>query len=182
MPWEGGARSELVDLVEGGQIPAGRAIDLGCGTGSNAIFLAEHKFQVTGVDFAPAAIEKARAKADTAGVHADFIVDDLTDLRHVSGTFDLLVDYGVLDDLGDRDRDRYVDSVLPLAHAGSRFLLWCFEWPERWWERVAPWAMALRPGEAERRFGHAFEIERIAGEQFDRGWLRGYAAYLMTRR
>ena len=102
-------------------------------------------FEVTGVEFARAAIDKARAKAGAAGVHVDFIVDQLTDLRQVSGTFDLLVDYGVLDDLRDRDRDLYVRNVLPLAHPKSRFLLWCFEWPERWWERLRreQWPCAL---------------------------------------
>ena len=181
MPWEGGPRSELVKLVETGAIPAGRAIDLGCGTGSNAVFLAQHGFEVTGVDFARAAIDKARAKAEIAGVRVDFLVDDLTALRRVSGTFDLLVDYGVLDDLQDRDRDLYVGNVVPLAHKKSRFLLWCFEWPAQWWERLVPGAMALRPGEAQRRFGELFDIDRIAGEQRLSGWLRGYAAYLMTR-
>ncbi len=181
MPWDGGPRSELVELVESGRITAGRAIDLGCGTGSNAVFLAQHGFDVTGVDFAEAAIDKARAKADAAGVRVDFIIDDLTSLRRVSGTFDFLVDYGALDDLRDRDRDLYVHSVVPLAHPDSRFLLWCFEWPEQWWERLVPAAMALRPGEAERRFGTSFAIERFAGEQRSAGWPRGYAAYLMTR-
>ncbi len=181
MPWESGPRSELVSLVVSKAIPPGRAIDLGCGTGSNAVFLAQHGFEVTGVDFAGAAIDKARAKAEAAGVRVDFIVDDLTDLRQVSGTFDLLVDYGVLDDLRDRDRELYVRNVVPLTHANSQFLLWCFEWPEQWWERLVPGAMALRPGEAQRRFGTFFDINQIAGEQRAVGWLRGYAAYLMTR-
>ena len=51
-PWVGQARSELVELVESGELP-GRAIDLGCGEGDNAIFLAQHGFQVTAVDFSP---------------------------------------------------------------------------------------------------------------------------------
>jgi 2-polyprenyl-3-methyl-5-hydroxy-6-metoxy-1,4-benzoquinol methylase len=62
-PWVGQARSELVQLVESGELLPGRAIDLGCGEGDNAIFLAQHGFQVTGIDFSPAAIDKARAKA-----------------------------------------------------------------------------------------------------------------------
>jgi SAM-dependent methyltransferase len=183
MPWEIGPREELVTLVESERIPAGRAIDLGCGTGSNAVFLAQHGFQVTGVDFAKSAIEKAQTRAETAGVEVRFVVDDLTDLRHVAGPFDFLLDYGVLDDLRPRDRDRYVESVLPLTRPGSRFLLWTWEWPPRWWERFVP-SMALVPGEAERRFGAHFEIERIAGSQTPDFSRRppGFAAYLMTRR
>jgi len=110
----------------------------------------------------------------------DFIIDDLTRLEHVSGRFDFLVDYETLDDLGDKDRDRYVRSVVPLSNIGSQFLLWCFECPPVWWERLVP-AMAMRPGEVERRFAKTFAVNRIAGELRSTGWPRGYAAYLMTR-
>ena len=181
MPWETGPREELVGLVESGRIASCRAIDLGCGTGSNAIFLALHGFDVTGVDFAASAIEKARQRADAAEVAARFVMDDLTNLRQVQGTFDFLVDYGALDDLRPAHRDLYVRNVLPLTHPGSRYLLWCFEWPTRWWERSLL-AMALEPGEAEERFGEYFEIERIAGKTGLSGWPRGFAAYLMTRK
>ena len=49
-PWDIGPRDELVRLVENRSIQPGRAIDLGCGTGANAIFLAQYGFEVTGVD------------------------------------------------------------------------------------------------------------------------------------
>jgi 2-polyprenyl-3-methyl-5-hydroxy-6-metoxy-1,4-benzoquinol methylase len=62
-PWVGPARSELVGLFESGALSPGRALDLGCGTGDNAVFLARHGFNVTAVDFAPAAIAAGRAKA-----------------------------------------------------------------------------------------------------------------------
>jgi methylase of polypeptide subunit release factors len=77
-PWVGQARAELVQLVESGVLRPGRALDLGCGEGDNAIFLAQHAFAVTALDFAPAAIAKARAMAQAAGVDVDFVVDDLT--------------------------------------------------------------------------------------------------------
>jgi SAM-dependent methyltransferase len=185
MPWEMGPRQELVQLIENGRITPSRAIDLGCGTGSNAIFLAQKGFDVTGVDYASSAIEKARRKADGLKVKVEFIVDDLTNLQKVKGTFDFLVDYGALDDLSPRNRNLYVANILPLVHHGSCFLLWCFEWRLSWWERILtrllPFgALALEPGEAERRFGEYFKIERIAGETKMRGWPRGFAAYLMT--
>ena len=55
-PWDLGPRKELVEVVESGRIQPCRAIDLGCGTASNAIFLAQHGFDVTGTDYSPAAI------------------------------------------------------------------------------------------------------------------------------
>src|SRR5215468_2812785 len=113
MPWEIGPRTELVDLVRSGQLRPGRAVDLGCGTGANAVFLAQHGFRVTGVDFSGRAVAKAERAATAAGVKVEFVIDDLTDLRHCCGPFDLLVDYGTLDDLTPSRRDRYLANVLP---------------------------------------------------------------------
>ncbi|MGE5221524.1 MAG: class I SAM-dependent methyltransferase, partial [Omnitrophica WOR_2 bacterium] len=84
------------------------------------------------------AIEKARRKAEAAGVQIDFVVDDLTNLQRVSGTYDFLLDYGVLDDLRLSQRDLYVQNMLPLTQPGSRYLLWGFEYPVRWWEKFIP--------------------------------------------
>ncbi|NJD28185.1 MAG: class I SAM-dependent methyltransferase [Chloroflexi bacterium] len=186
-PWIGEPRSELVRLVEDGTLKPGRAIDLGCGVGDNAIFLARHGFEVTAVDFAPSAVARAQARAREAGVEVDFLVDDLTRLSHVRGEFDLLVDYGTFDDLGAGDREAYVREIVPLAGQGGRFLLWVFEWRlsrrERLFTRLLPFGgLALAPGEAETRFGPWFAIEKIAGGQELPGWPRGWAAYLMERR
>ena len=186
-PWDIGPRQELVELVESGRIKPCRAIDLGSGTASNCIFLAQHGFDVTGLDYAQAAIELGRKRAKEAGVTVNFIQDDLTNLHHVDGTYDLLVDYGTLDDLLPKDRDLYMENVLPLTQPGSQFLLYCFEWPLRRWERLMLrlsffGAMALEPGEVDRRFVPYFEIERIAGEIDYSRWPPGYAVYLMMRK
>ena len=184
VPWDIGPRDELVKLVTNGEIPPCRAIDLGSGTASNVIFLAQHGFDVTGVDFAKSAVEKGREMARGADVSAEFVVDDLTNLKKVSGTFDLLVDYGTLDDLNPKQRDMYMQNVLPLTHSESWFLLFCFEWEPRWWERPIHSKMAFLPGEAERRFGEHFEIERISGSEkpdFTK-FPPGYGVYLMKRK
>jgi 2-polyprenyl-3-methyl-5-hydroxy-6-metoxy-1,4-benzoquinol methylase len=135
-PWDIGPRKELVELVESGRVQPCKTIDLGSGTASNCVFLAQHGFEVTGVDYASAAIDLGRKRAAEAGVRVDFIQDDLTNLCHVKGTFDLIVDYGTLDDLHPAARDLYMENVLPLTHSGSTFLLYCFEWVPRWWERT----------------------------------------------
>jgi len=182
-PWDGGRpRSELVELVESGRIQPCKAIDLGCGTAWNCIFLAQHDFEVTGVDFAAGAIELGIRRAAQAGVAVDFVEDDLTNLRYVTGTFDLLVDYGTLDDLPLKDRELYLQNVLPLTHLGSRFLLYCFEWDPRWWERSFFFRMACEPGEIRRRFGPYFEVERYAAGTTGSWMMPSWAVYLMTRK
>lgn len=80
MPYDNGPDQQIVELVESGRILPCRAIDLGCGTGRNTLYLAQHGFQVTGVDFASSAIAKARKKAEAARLEAEFVVDDLTNL------------------------------------------------------------------------------------------------------
>jgi len=182
-PWDIGAREELVALVDSGRIKPCRTIDLGCGAGANAIYLAQKGFEVTGVDFAAAALEKASERAKDANVQVVFVQDDLTNLQKVSGTFDFLLDYGVLDDLRLPQREPYVKNMLTLTHAGSRYLLWGFEYPLRWWERYLPfYDIPFADGEIDQRFGAYFEIERIAGVL---DWSRfppGYATYLMVRK
>jgi cyclopropane fatty-acyl-phospholipid synthase-like methyltransferase len=179
MPWEIGPRQELTELVESGRLPPGRAVDLGCGTGANAVFLAEQGFDVTGIDFAPAGLAKARAAAARAGVSVTFVEADLTALPTDLGLFDVLVDYGTLDDLSPARRDRYVANVLTLTRPGSRFLLWCFEWPPRRFD-LNPMA----PGEVAARFGETFVVDRIAATPAPnrRRLIPGHAVYLMTRR
>ena len=138
---------------------------------------------MTGVDFANAAIEKARKRAQEAGVQVNFIVDDLTNLRHVSGTFDFLLDYGVLDDLRPQQRELYLLNMLPLTHAGSHYLLWGFEYPMRWWEKFVPfYDVPFYPEETEQRFGQYFEVEKIVGKIDYSKWPPGYAIYFLTRK
>jgi len=181
IPYDIGPREELVSLVESGCVKPCRAIDLGSGTASNVIYLAQHEFDVIGVDFSPAAIEMGRVRAREAGVEVTFIEDDLTNLQHVNDTFDLSADYGTLDDLSTPQRDLYMKNVLPLTHQGSLFLLYCFEWWPLWWERpfIDRVGVLLRPGEAEHRFGEYFEIERVA--EVISG-PRSSATYLMIRK
>jgi SAM-dependent methyltransferase len=170
-PWEGGPRSELVSLVESGRLdPANmpRAIDLGCGSGANSVFLVEHGFDVTGVDFSPVALGKARALASEHGVTATFVQGDLT-AAHISGTdgpFDLLVDYGTLDDLKGARRDAMAATIIRLAKPGAIFLLWCFcaepsDLPLISFNGPSRLSGALTEREIARMFAKDFSIERL---------------------
>jgi hypothetical protein len=119
-------------------------------------------------------------------VEVTFIEDDLTNLQYVNVAFDLLVDYGCLHSIRPKDRPLYVKNALSLTYQGSLFLLVGFERPPRRWERQfvdrVGWAMPIEPGEAERRFGKFFEIERFAEIKHDSKPLPGMAGYLMIRK
>ena len=170
-PWEGGPRSELVSLVESGRLdPTSmpRAIDLGCGSGANSVFLAEHGFDVTGVDFSPVALGKARALATEHGVTATFVQGDLT-ATHIPGAdgpFQLLVDYGTLDDFKGAKRDAVAATIIRLAKPGATFLLWCFcaepsDLPLIRFDGPSRLSGALPEREIARMFAKDFDIERL---------------------
>ena len=79
------------------RIPAAASVaDLGCGTGSLAVLLGQARHRVRGVDLAPRMVEAARAKADTAGVRADFVVGDAAAPPWAPGSFDVVLGRHVL--------------------------------------------------------------------------------------
>lgn len=190
VPWDEKPRKALTKLVESGRLKPGKAIELGCGAARNAIYLAKHGFEVTGVDSDPSLIARAYKKAMAARVIARFVVDDLTNLQKINGPFDVLIDYSTMDDLTPEQRDRYVQNILPLTQPGSQFVLYCLEWTLSWWEKLTlrllsgfgVGALTLEPGEVKRRFGEHFHISKIIEETQKKDYPRGFAVYLMTRK
>ena len=123
-PWDGHPMAtSLQELVKG--LPPGTALDVGCGTGDTSIYLARHGWQVTGVDFVPKAVEKARAKAGAAGVTVNFRQADATRLsgEGIGTGFDLIVDNGCLHGMSGVDRDSYIREVTAVAAPDARLLL-----------------------------------------------------------
>jgi SAM-dependent methyltransferase len=77
--------------AELGELPPGRALDLGAGEGRNAVWLAERGWRVTAVDFSPVALDKAWALARTRGVSVDWVLADLRDYRPEPAAYDLVL-------------------------------------------------------------------------------------------
>lgn len=124
--WDSGAvPPEVMALAESDH--ARTALDLGCGTGTSAIYLARKGLAVVGIDLTPQAIEIAREKARRAGVSVDLRVGDVTHLDSLRDPFDLVVDVGCFHGLDSAERSRYVEHLARLTHPGSVFLLWAFE-------------------------------------------------------
>src|SRR5437588_1438376 len=88
-PWDSGAQSEeLLPVLNAGKLTGSSVLDIGCGTGTNAIELARRGFQVTAVDIVDQAIQTARNKASAAAVVVDFRVADV--LRdNLGGPYDV---------------------------------------------------------------------------------------------
>jgi SAM-dependent methyltransferase len=96
IPWDTGhPSSELQRVVAEDAIQPCSALEVGCGTGTNAIWLAQHGFDVTAVDVSQLAIERARAKATAAGVAVRFIAGNLVTMPEIVGPFDFFFDRGL---------------------------------------------------------------------------------------
>ena len=181
-PWDTGVTPpEVVELVEGGSLPPGRALDLGCGTGTNCIYLAGHGWEAVGVDFSAVAIRRARRKARRAGVRCRFYRADVTDLSFLERPFDLALDIGCLHDVPPERRGQYAAGVVRLVRPGGLYMLYAFApRPGR------PSPRALAPEQVGQLFAPAFVVERQEGGEDPTGprsawyWLRRLATPLST--
>lgn len=189
--WDKGTGQEVAELVGSGTLAPEalpRAVDLGCGTGANVLFLAERGFETVGVDFSTVAIDEARAAAEARGLsrRARFVVGDITapEIPGVPGPFDLVVAYNTLQDLRGRARQAMAGTVRRLTLPGAKVVLWCyyarasdlpllsFRGPSRLFPFV------VTPGEERALFADAFDIERLPKPQEG----SGFACFLLTRR
>ena len=106
--------------------PQGSALDLGCGTGTNAITLAQHGWKTTAVDFAPRAIRIARKRAEQAGLDIVFIVDDATTLNKIADRFELILDIGCFHGLTPAGKERYIANLERIIAQDGTLLMYAF--------------------------------------------------------
>jgi SAM-dependent methyltransferase len=126
-PWDTGVTPpELVALVEGhGGLPSGRALELGCGTGTNATYLALHGWEVVAVDLIDRAVDQARKKAAAAGVSVRLLRGDATRLDELDapGAYDLFFDLSCYCGIPPHRRDAYAAGLTRRAAPGARLLM-----------------------------------------------------------
>jgi len=161
---------DLIDLVEGaGSPPPGRALDLGCGTGTDSVYLARRGWDVTGVDMVPRALAAARRRAAAAGVSPRYVRGDVTRLEQlgIGDGYALILDFGCFHTLPDDRRDPYVASVSGVAAPDATLLLYGFARPPI----LAPMHAGLTPEEVGERFGRGgwtlVSAERAAAASID---------------
>ncbi|MGD9854531.1 MAG: class I SAM-dependent methyltransferase [Planctomycetaceae bacterium] len=123
-PWDSGRPSrEMLRVIAEHGIEPCRALELGCGTGTNAVALAEQGFEVTAVDCAPRALETARCKADAAGVSVNWIHADVQSLGGALHPFDFVFDRGCYHCCRRVDLQGYLNTIDHLTRQGSRVLI-----------------------------------------------------------
>jgi SAM-dependent methyltransferase len=180
VPWDGHPLAKgLTDLIEGGTVARGRALDIGCGTGDSSIYLARNGWRVVGVDFIDKPLQAARKKAvGFAGLSVEFVKADVTQLRSapIEPGFNLVVDNGCLHGMDGHDRDAYVDEITAIAAPDARLLIVAF---------LPGGSMAVRgiePREVERRFAAGWELLSQGDESSPADDGKARARYYLLRR
>ena len=125
-PWDIGRPQPAFErLADAGEITS-PVLDCGCGTGEHALLLAERGMEVLGVDVAPTAIARARAKAVERKLTAGFAVADAMALDRLGRTFATVIDCGLFHVFDDTDRPRYAASLASVLDPGGVFHVLCF--------------------------------------------------------
>src|SRR5690242_1448655 len=124
LPWDTGRpSSELQAVVSQNAIRPCRALEIGCGTGTNSVWLAQQGFEVTGLDIAPLAIEQAEKLARAAGVQARFLAADVLRLPDLGGPFEFFFDRGCYHVVRRTAPTEYAPAVARQLAAGARGLI-----------------------------------------------------------
>jgi len=123
-PWDIGRPQPA--FVAAAERITGSILDAGCGTGENALFFASRGNRVTGIDFLPEPIRRAKQKAAERGLTATFLVRDALTLSELDETFDQVLDSGLFHVFSDDDRPRYVAGLAAVLKPGGRLFLLCF--------------------------------------------------------
>ncbi len=165
--WDSGVTPpEVIAAFQAGDIPPGPALDLGCGTGTNVIYMANQGRQAIGIDFAPEAVARARKKAKQAGVSAStqFYVGDVTRLSALRlPRCAYALDMGCFHGLDPDGEQRYLGGLSALLLPGASYMLYAMEPREqgrRWF--------GVTPEHVQEIFKQQFDIQRI-----ERGEFRG---------
>jgi SAM-dependent methyltransferase len=160
MPWFAGRPyPPLVRSVEEGAFAApGQLLDVGCGLGTNSLWLASRGFRVTGVDIAPGAIAAAQARRAFGGHRVMFLEDDILASALPSTQFHYAVDIGCFQTLPLRTRNAYVESLARVLRPQATFLLY---WVAR--EETGSWGPPhrLSVSEVVDSFEARFLVQRI---------------------
>lgn len=162
-PWDiGRAQENYLRLADAGAV-RGSVLDVGCGTGENALLFSERSHEAWGIDMVPAAIELARAKAKERGLGAHFEVADALALGELGRTFETVIDSGLFHVFSDEDRLLFRQSLERVLQPGGTYFLLCFSDAEQ--GTCGP--RRIRQEEIRATFGAPWRVVSIEATRFE---------------
>jgi len=162
-PWDiGRPQAEVVRLVENGHI-GHRVLDVGCGTGDNAIYLALRGHDVLGIDVIPAAIERAKARAADRQASPQFEIQDALAISVLGKSFDTVIDSGVYHVFSDADRKIYERGLRAVLRPNGSCHVLCFS--EKETREGGPRRVTQK--ELRETFAEGWQIEAITPARYE---------------
>jgi len=178
-PWDiGRPQPAFVELVQAGELNEGRVLDVGCGTGENALYLAERGFSVVGVDLSTRAIDAAKTKGSERKLKVDFRLANALSLDFKNAYFDNAIDSGLFHTFNDNDRAVFGREIARVLKTDGRYFMLCFSDKE-----PTSWGGPRRVTreEIEATFSPLFNIDYIKDAYFaTRIHKNGGRAYLTS--
>lgn len=175
LPWEDANPStELVALIESGKVEMGAVLDICCGSGNNAVYLARQGYTCHGIDISPTAIARAQRNAARERVSCELIAGNAIELPYPDNTFTLVFDRGCFHSIPPRDREAFIQGVFRVLKPAGKYLLICFSSKDhRSWG--PPYSFS--PSDIERYFSALFKIHHIKELPHD---AHGYTQYFLS--
>ena len=164
-PWETGQpSSELRRVLDEYSVRPCRAVELGCGTGSSAVWLASQGFEMTAVDLSPLAIHRSRQRARVAAVSVNFLAADVTDPAVLSDRFDFFFDCGCYHAVRLADGPGYPRVIERVARPGALGLVLMGNAAEPEDDIGPP---VLEEWQVRAEWGRGFDILHLRSFRFD---------------
>jgi 2-polyprenyl-3-methyl-5-hydroxy-6-metoxy-1,4-benzoquinol methylase len=127
--WElGKPRPILVEYLEKGLLPKGRALDVCCGAGTNTVYLAQNRWEVTAIDISKTAIGITKQKAKQAKVNIGFLAESFIDLPFLDGVFDFVWDMGCFHHVEIEERSKFIAGVHRVLKENGGYMLTAFSY------------------------------------------------------
>ncbi|MCI4345357.1 MAG: class I SAM-dependent methyltransferase [Thermoplasmata archaeon] len=182
-PWFSERPTEFVaEAVRSGRVRRGRSLDLGCGAGTLALWLARQGYDAFGIDFSPSAVAVATRRAARRKRKARFRVASALDLPFPRGFADLVTDIGLVHTLSPPRREVYASELARVLKPGGDYLTVVFAREDQNDEIGPPYRLSV--GELMAAFESALEVQEVHAVPSEpaRDARRFYAVHLRRRR
>jgi SAM-dependent methyltransferase len=177
IPWHSDKPDqELVDLIENEKIRPNSVLDIGCGAGTDALYIASKGCEVTAIDVSHEAIRIARERAGRAGVGIDFILGNFVDVAFENERFDFINDRGFFHHIDPRRREKVAVKINSVLKTSGCYYLRCWSDKEEESDRGPH---RISKDEIKSTFSKFFKIGVIKDFRFGGKGARGYACLMM---